>query len=166
MKRSRLSEEQIPKVLKGVEEGEEVKTVYARHNISEGTYFRGSGIGESLTILSGNEFNRTTYYKASKQSADGRALRDQIIDLSDAEHRRVTALIRGNGKEVTPKRVQRGRHQEGLEVRKRQRRARRSGRGAAERHRASHVNEVWSWDFVHDMTENGSRFRVLSLINE
>ena len=39
MKRSRFSEAQILGVLKEVEEGEEVKAVCARHNISEGTYF-------------------------------------------------------------------------------------------------------------------------------
>ena len=39
MKRSRFSQEQILKVLKEVEEGEKVRAVCARHNISEGTYF-------------------------------------------------------------------------------------------------------------------------------
>jgi putative transposase len=39
MKRSRFSDEQILRVLKEVEEGEKVKAVCARHNISEGTYF-------------------------------------------------------------------------------------------------------------------------------
>ena len=39
MKRSRFSEEQILGVLKEVEAGEKVKTVCARHNISDGTYF-------------------------------------------------------------------------------------------------------------------------------
>ena len=39
MKRSRLSEEQILKVLKEVKEGGKVRAVCARHNISEGTYF-------------------------------------------------------------------------------------------------------------------------------
>jgi len=39
MKRSRFSEEQILGVLKEVESGEKVKTVCARHNISEATYF-------------------------------------------------------------------------------------------------------------------------------
>ena len=39
MKRSRFSEEQILKVLKEVKEGEKVRAVCGRHNISEGTYF-------------------------------------------------------------------------------------------------------------------------------
>jgi len=39
MKRSRFSEEQILGILKEVESGEKVKTVCARHHISEATYF-------------------------------------------------------------------------------------------------------------------------------
>ena len=114
--------------------------------------------------------NRSSYYKASKQSDRSRALRDQIIDLSEDQprygYRRVTALIRRSGKEVNAKRVQRIRRQEGLQVHKRQRKTRRWGTGTAERRRTSHANEVWSWDFVHDMTEHGSPFRVLSLMDE
>ena len=29
-----------------------------------------------------------------------------------------------------------------------------------------HANHVWSWDFVEDQTESGTRFRVLTLIDE
>jgi putative transposase len=40
------------------------------------------------------------------------------------------------------------------------------GISTAERHRSSKANQVWSWDFVEDQSENGTRFRVLTLINE
>jgi hypothetical protein len=36
----------------------------------------------------------------------------------------------------------------------------------AERQRACKSNEVWSWDFVEDQTENGTRFRILTLLDE
>jgi hypothetical protein len=36
----------------------------------------------------------------------------------------------------------------------------------AERQRTQQVNEVWSWNFVEDQTENGTRFRVLTLLDE
>ena len=29
-----------------------------------------------------------------------------------------------------------------------------------------HANQVWSWDFVEDQTENGTRFRMLTLMDE
>ena len=70
-----------------------------------------AGLGKVSQVCRAMGLNRTTYYKASKQCADSRVLRDQIIDLSEAEprygYRRVTALIRRSGKEVNPKRVQR-----------------------------------------------------------
>jgi transposase InsO family protein len=78
----------------------------------------------------------------------------------------VTALLRRQGHEVNFKRVQRVRRKEGLQVRRRQRKLRRLGISTAERQRALHANHVWSWDFVEDQTENGTRVRVLTLIDE
>ena len=40
------------------------------------------------------------------------------------------------------------------------------GLSTAERQRATKANAVWSWDFVEDQTEQGSRFRILTLIDE
>ena len=40
------------------------------------------------------------------------------------------------------------------------------GLSTAERQRATRTNDVWSWDFVTDQTENGRHFRLLSLIDE
>ena len=31
---------------------------------------------------------------------------------------------------------------------------------------ATGLNEVWSWDFVHDCTNNGSSLKMLTLIDE
>ena len=94
----------------------------------------------------------------------------QIVQLSQDHprygYRRVTALLRRGGHEINAKRVQRVRRQEGLQVSRRQRKLRRLGLSTAERQRAAQANHVWSWDFVEDQTENGTRFRVLTLIDE
>ena len=58
------------------------------------------------------------------------------------------------------------RREEGLKVSKRQRRMRRLGISTAERQRAERPGQVWSWDFVADQTENGSSFRILTLLDE
>jgi putative transposase len=42
----------------------------------------------------------------------------------------------------------------------------RLGLSTTQRQRASKVNDVWSWDFVEDQTENGTRFRILTLLDE
>ena len=43
---------------------------------------------------------------------------------------------------------------------------RRVGLSAVERLRATKARQVWSWDFVEDQTDNGSRFRILTLLDE
>lgn len=95
---------------------------------------------------------------------------ERIVELSLKHprygYRRITALLRREGMAVNAKRVQRVRRREGLQVSKRQRRTKRLGVSTAQRQRAQCVNDVWSWDFVEDQTEHGSRFRILTLIDE
>ena len=97
-------------------------------------------------------------------------MRQQIVALSQKHprygYRRITALLRREGLEINAKRVQRVRRQEALQVSKKQRRMKRLGLSTAERQRAIKVNDVWSWDFVEDQTENGTRFRILTLLDE
>jgi transposase InsO family protein len=81
-------------------------------------------------------------------------------------YRRITALLRRDGVLINAKRVQRLRRMEGLQVRQRQRRMRRLGLQQSERLRAMKPRQIWSWDFVEDQTENGTRFRILTLLDE
>ena len=113
---------------------------------------------------------RSTFYHAPKPAKKSQQLRRQIVSLSRKHprygYRRITALLRRAGGQVNAKRVQRIRRREGLQVSRRQRRSRRVGLSTAERQRATRVNDVWSWDFVSDQTENGTHFRILTLIDE
>ena len=113
---------------------------------------------------------RSSFYLASSVRAESRTLRQQITALSQKHprygYRRITALLRREGQEVNGKRVQRVRRMEGLQVSKKQRRMRRVGESTAQRQRALHRGHVWSWDFVEDQTESGTRFRVLTLLDE
>lgn len=52
------------------------------------------------------------------------------------------------------------------QVSRKQRKMRRVGQSTALRQHADHPRHVWSWDFVEDQTENGSRFRILTVIDE
>jgi len=94
----------------------------------------------------------------------------EIVELSGKHprygYRRITALLRREGFEVNAKRVQRVRRAEALQVSKRQRRMKRLGVSTSQRQQAAQANDVWSWDFVEDQTEHGSRFRILTLIDE
>src|SRR3546814_2131757 len=70
-----------------------------------------------------------------------------IVDLSEDHprygYRRITVLVRRKGELVNAKRVQRVRRHHGLQVRKKQRKMRRTGLSTGRRQRATHANHVW-----------------------
>jgi len=129
-----------------------------------------TGLGTTAEACRALGLARSSYYRNSTASAQRRTLHGAIVKLSQEQprygYRRVTALLRRDGYEINAKRVQRVRRQEGLQVLRRQRKLRRLGVSTAERQRAKHANHVWSWDFVVDQTENGTRFRLLTLLDE
>lgn len=129
-----------------------------------------TGLGTTAQACRALELARSSYYRNSTLSVESRSFQKQIVRLSQDHprfgYRRVTALLRREGHEVNAKRVQRVRRKEGLQVSRKQRKLRRLGLSTAERQRATAANHVWSWDFVEDQTENGTRFRVLTLIDE
>ncbi len=112
----------------------------------------------------------STYYRLSGGSQERQQGEGAIVRLSQKHprygYRRITVMARRAGLVVNAKRVQRVRRRHGLQVRKRQRKLRRTGQSTALRQRATHANHVWSWDFVEDQTEHGTRFRILTLIDE
>ena len=81
-------------------------------------------------------------------------------------YRRIRALLLREGWKAGRKFVQRIRRQEGLGVKGRGPRRRRRGHSTALPTRATRLNEVWSWDFVHDRTDNGSSLKMLTLMDE
>jgi len=70
-------------------------------------------------------------------------------------YRRIRAMLVRDGWKASPKLVQRIRRMEGLGVRGKALRQRRQGTSTAVPTQAMGLNEVWSWDFVHDRTDNG-----------
>ena len=128
------------------------------------------GLGSAAVTCRALGLARSSFYRSGSQSLESRRVRKEILELSRNHprygYRRITALLRRDGFEVNAKRVQRIRRQEALQVRKRQRRMKRLGVSTSVRQRAARTNEVWSWDFVEDQTENGTRFRMLTLIDE
>jgi putative transposase len=113
---------------------------------------------------------RSTYYRNSTVSLERQQMERRIVGLSENHprygYRRVTVLARREGALINAKRVQRVRRHHALQVRKKQRKLRRTGLSTAQRQRATQANQVWSWDFVEDQTENGTRFRILTLLDE
>jgi transposase InsO family protein len=128
------------------------------------------GIGSTAQSCRAVGLCRSGFYRSKLVSLESRRVRKDVLELSEKHprygYRRITALLRREGFEVNAKRVQRLRREEDLQVRKKQRRLKRLGSGTGERQRARGANQVWSWDFVEDQTENGSRFRILTLLDE
>lgn len=134
------------------------------------TLIEQEGLGRKAPACRALGLARSAVYRLPCESVESRRLRKEIVALSRQHprygYRRITALLRRDQWSVNPKRVQRVRRQEGFKVSKRQRKLRRVGQSTAVRQRAVRPNHVWSWDFVEDQTERGSKLRMLTLLDE
>jgi transposase InsO family protein len=125
------------------------------------------GIGKVATACRALGLSRSSYYRRGQSSLESRRIRKEVLGKHPRYgYRRITALMRWDGFEVNGKRVARIRREEGIKVSKKQRRMKRLGISTAERQQAQRRCQIWSWDFVTDQTENGSSFRILTLLDE
>lgn len=115
---------------------------------------------------------RNTQRYERKQPMKDRALTADIHRLARREpragYRGVTRLLRREGWQVNEKRVHRIWKQEGLKVpaHPARKRARGSGENSMQRHAATRINQVWTYDFVHDQTDDGGRLKWLPIVDE
>jgi len=80
-------------------------------------------------------------------------------------YRRILTLLRREGFKDNHKRVYRIYQQEGLNLRMKRPRRSRMGAQRLERVNIARVHQVWSMDFVVDQFFNGSRFRILTVVD-
>lgn len=78
---------------------------------------------------------------------------------------RLCVLLRREGWRVNHKRVERLYREEGLQLRRKRPRRRRSAVARGPRLLAQGPNEIWAMDFVHDTLADGSLLRVLTVID-
>jgi len=83
-------------------------------------------------------------------------------------YRRIAALLRVEGFQVNHKKIERLWRKEGLKVPQRQPKRRRLwfNDGSCLRLRPLYPNHVWSYDFVLHRTNDGRKFRLLTVIDE
>ena len=83
-------------------------------------------------------------------------------------YRRVHALLCREGWKVNHKRIERLWRQEGLRVPRRQHKRRRLGssENGCIRREATGRNDVWTLDFVFDVTEDGRTLKMLAVVDE
>ena len=115
---------------------------------------------------------RATQRRQPKIRSDEDALTGRIVELATAYgrygYRRITALLKREGWRVNHKRVERIWRQAGLKVPSKQNKRGRIwlNDGSCVRHRAEHVNHVWTYDFVHDRTSDGRGLKFLTVVDE
>jgi transposase InsO family protein len=130
------------------------------------------GLSERSACLLTGQPRSTQRYRTVEPVEEERSVRQQIRELA-AEHprygyRRITALLRAEGRVINLKRVRRLWRAEGLQVLGGRRKRRRLGQGANScvRRRAERRGHVWSMDFIQDATADGRRFRLLGVVDE
>ena len=117
---------------------------------------------------------RTTQRRRPSHRMDEKRLTEDIITLATKYgrygYRRITALLNSpeRGWRVNHKRVERIWRREGLKVPQKQPKRGRLwlNDGSCIRLRPEHKDNVWSYDFMVDRTNNGRAFRILNIIDE
>ena len=92
-------------------------------------------------------------------------LRDLAASRVRYGYRRLWLLLRREGYSVNHKRIYRLYREEGLAIRPKTPRRRRSCRYREARPEADAPNEVWATDFVSDALFNSGRFRILTVVD-
>ena len=137
-----------------------VELVQARLEVSERRACRTLGQSRS-----------TQRYEAQRPDQD-RPLIKRLHELSAKYprqgYRMTTAMLRNEGWEVNHKRVRRLWRQEGLKVPRKTCKKRRLGSSdnSSQRRQAERPNQVWSYDFIHDQTEDGRPLKWLPVLDE
>jgi len=115
---------------------------------------------------------RSTQRYSIRVASEERKLVARILALSSQHprygYRRIWAMLRQEGWRVNRKRVHRLWRQEGLRVPLKARKQRAQGHSgnSSQRYRAQRKNHVWSYDFVHDKTEDHRGLKFLAVVDE
>jgi putative transposase len=113
--------------------------------------------------------SRSVAEYAYKRPVTEKELIERIKELAHQHrrygYRRITILLRQEGKRVNHKRVYRLWKIEGLSLKKRFKK-KKIARIKGEMKRAAYPNHVWSYDFIDDVTEKGNQIRILNVVDE
>ncbi len=116
------------------------------------------------------EVSRSSLYYVRRKRPDEDALRARIKQIAKQRsywgYRLVWGQLRREGWRVNHKRVHRIWREEGLDLRRRRRGKRSCGPKGEVQQRATHPDNVWSYDICEDRTERGRQLRVLSVLDE
>ena len=107
------------------------------------------------------------YYKAHRR--EDRPVRQRIKEIAAARVRygmwRIYTLLRREGFKDNHKRVHRIYKEEGLNLRSKRPKRKRSAAHRLERPELSNLHQCWSMDFVSDQLFDGRKFRALTVVD-
>jgi putative transposase len=115
---------------------------------------------------------RMTQRYATKQPDKDKALITEIKKLARKHkrygYRMITGKLRQAGWDVNHKRVQRIWQKEGLQVpyRRKFKKAQGNSENSCSVTKAQYPNHVWTYDFMSDQTDDGRRFKLLTVLDE
>lgn len=115
--------------------------------------------------------SRSSLYRPLKSSRElDELLLRRVVELSleypTYGYRFVTAMLRREGWTISFKKIQRLRRKEGLAAKANAAKKTRRGSSSGVPGKSEGVNDVWCWDFIHDVTEDGHSIRILSIVDE
>jgi putative transposase len=113
-------------------------------------------------------FRRSTYHYKSRRPSQA-TLRKRIREIAETRvrygYRRIHVLLEREGWQVNHKRVYRLYVEESLQIRNKRPKRKVSAKLREDRHPPTAPNEVWSMDFLSDQLFNGSKIRVLAIVD-
>lgn len=112
--------------------------------------------------------DRSTYHYRSRRTGQAQLI-ERIKEIAATRvrygYRRIQVLLRREGWRVNTKRVYRLYREMGLQLRNKTPKRRVKAKLREDRRSATHANETWAMDFVHDQLATGRKLRVLTIID-
>lgn len=114
------------------------------------------------------KFRRSTYHYKPRRPSQA-ALKKRIREIAETRvrygYRRIHVLLQREGWKVNHKRVHRLYVQEGLQIRNKRPKRKVAAKLREDRQTPSAPNQVWSMDFLSDQLFDGSKIRVLAIVD-
>lgn len=108
-------------------------------------------------------------YTCKPKRGEQAALKQRIKEICETRvrygYRRVHVLLRREGWMINMKRTRRLYNELGLQLRKKTPKRRVKAKLREDRSEATHSNQVWAMDFVHDQLATGRKLRILTIID-
>ena len=109
----------------------------------------------------------TQQYKSTRD--DQASLKKRIKEIAETRvrygYRRIHVLLRREGWVVNPKRIYRLYKEMGLQLRNKTPKRRVKAKLREDRVIATHSNDTWAMDFVHDQLVTGNKIRILTIVD-